>query len=71
MTTSDVSRKRGGRERPPVLRRLLGGVFTLVVVGLIIAGAVAVYRYQMRTSPRAQRKKPPRQAKIESEVKDE
>jgi RND family efflux transporter MFP subunit len=31
---------------------------------LIVGGAVAVYRYQIRTGPRAQRKAPPRQAKL-------
>jgi len=35
-----------------------------VLVLVIIAGAIVLYRYQIRTSPRAGRKKPPAQAKL-------
>jgi RND family efflux transporter MFP subunit len=46
------------------LSKLLGGVLKLVLVVLIVGGAMAVYKHQMDTSPKAQRQKPPRQAKL-------
>jgi RND family efflux transporter MFP subunit len=64
MTTSDVSKRESRRRDKSLPRKLIGAVVTLALVALIIAGAVAVYRHQMRTSPRAGRKKPPRQAKL-------
>ncbi len=36
----------------------------MTIAALIIGGAVLAFRYQMNTSPRAKRKKPPRQAKL-------
>lgn len=56
------------RDRPKRPRRiawtLLGGSLKLLVSAAIIAAAVALYRYQMKTSPRAGRQKPPTQAKL-------
>ena len=64
MTTSDVSKRKSPRAGRSLLGRLLGAVAKLLLICLIISGAVALYRYQIRTSPRAGRKKPPRQAKL-------
>ncbi|MBN1360573.1 MAG: efflux RND transporter periplasmic adaptor subunit [Sedimentisphaerales bacterium] len=44
--------------------RLLAGGFKLAVAVLILVGAAAAYRYQIKTSPRAKRQPPPRQAKL-------
>jgi len=46
------------------LRIFAGGVARIIISGLILVGAFAAYRYQMNTSPRAGRKKPPPQAKL-------
>jgi len=46
------------------LSRLLGGTVKVVLVVFIVGGAMAVYKHQMDTSPKAQRQKPPRQAKL-------
>jgi len=44
--------------------KLLGGAIKLLLVLLIVGVAMAAYKYQMDTSPKAQRQKPPRQAKL-------
>jgi RND family efflux transporter MFP subunit len=43
---------------------LIGGGLKLLLSVLIVTGAVAIYRHQINTSPRAGRMKPPRQAKL-------
>ena len=43
---------------------LVGGSLKILLSVLIVTGAVVVYRHQINTSPRAGRKKPPRQAKL-------
>jgi RND family efflux transporter MFP subunit len=43
---------------------LIGASLKIVLSVLIVTGAVVVYRHQINTSPRAGRKKPPRQAKL-------
>jgi RND family efflux transporter MFP subunit len=43
---------------------LIGGAIKIVLALAIVGGAVLLYRYQIRTSPRAGRKKPPTQAKL-------
>lgn len=47
-----------------VLRILLSGSIKILLSVLVVAGAVLIYRYQIRTSPRLSRKKPPPQAKL-------
>lgn len=46
------------------LRIFAGGVAKILISTLILVGAFAAYRYQLNTSPRAGRKKPPPQAKL-------
>ncbi|MHC4432893.1 MAG: efflux RND transporter periplasmic adaptor subunit [Planctomycetota bacterium] len=46
------------------LRAFLGAASKLLIAAAIVAGAIMFYRYQMRTSPRVGRKKPPRQARL-------
>ena len=46
------------------LRILAGGAARILIAALILVGAFAAYRYQMNTSPRAGRKKPPPQPKL-------
>lgn len=47
-----------------VLYRCLAAGIKIIVSAAIIAAAVCVYRYQIRTSPQAHRKKPPTRAKL-------
>ena len=47
-----------------ILRILAVGIAKILVAALILVGAFAAYRYQMNTSPRAGRKKPPPQPKL-------
>ncbi len=60
--------KRVKQNRPEqphrILRELISGAIKIVLVLAIIGGAIVLYRYQIRTSPRAGRKKPPAQAKL-------
>ena len=43
---------------------LLGASVKVLVATVIVVVALAAYRYQIKTSPRLGRKKPPRQAKL-------
>jgi RND family efflux transporter MFP subunit len=43
---------------------LIGASLKILLSVMIVTGAVVVYRHQINTSPRAGRKKPPRQAKL-------
>ncbi len=57
--------KRGLKGKPPRSRgTLIGGSLKILLSVLIVTGAVAIYRHQINTSPRAGRMKPPRQAKL-------
>jgi len=57
--------KKNLNEKPRRLRgALVGGGLKILLSVLIVTGAVVVYRHQINTSPRAGRKKPPRQAKL-------
>jgi RND family efflux transporter MFP subunit len=57
--------KQNKQEKPHgVLRMLVFGSIKILLSVLIIAGAIAIYRYQIRTSPRLSRKKPPPQPKL-------
>ena len=46
------------------LRRAFGGMVKIVLTLLLVGGAAAAYKYQMDTSPRVQRQRPPRQARL-------
>ena len=60
-----ASVKQGRQEKPhSVLRMLVLVGIKILLSALIIAGAILIYRYQIRTSPRLGRKKPPPQAKL-------
>ena len=57
--------KQNQQEKPRrVMYVLIGGSVKVLLSVLVVVGAVAVYRYQIRTSPRAGRKKPPAQARL-------
>ncbi|UCG48795.1 MAG: efflux RND transporter periplasmic adaptor subunit [Phycisphaerales bacterium] len=57
--------KQNRPEKPRrILRELIGGAIKIVLALAIIGGAIFLYRHQIRTSPRAGRKKPPAQAKL-------
>jgi len=63
--TEITSVKQNRQEKPhSILRMLVLGSIKILVSVLIIAGAIAIYRYQIRTSPRLGRKKPPPQPKL-------
>ena len=64
MTTANTPQREDKQRRSSWPGKLLSEAVRLLLVGLIITAAVAIYRYQIRTSPRAGRKKPPRQAKL-------
>ncbi len=58
-----IKRSLKGKPRRP-RGTLIGGSLKILLSVLIVTGAVVVYRHQINTSPRAGRKKPPRQAKL-------
>ncbi|MFC1603927.1 efflux RND transporter periplasmic adaptor subunit [Planctomycetota bacterium] len=62
-TTKRVKQNRPEKPRR-VLRELISGTIKIVLALAIIGGAIILYRYQIRTSPRAGRKKLPAQAKL-------
>lgn len=63
--TETASVKQNRQEKPnSVLRMLVLGSIKVLLSVLIVAGAIAIYRYQIRTSPRLGRKKPPPQPKL-------
>ncbi|MGB2808163.1 MAG: efflux RND transporter periplasmic adaptor subunit [Sedimentisphaerales bacterium] len=63
--TENKSIKRNPKEKPRRLRGVLVGASLKILLSvLIVTGAIAIYRHQINTSPRAGRKKPPRQAKL-------
>ncbi|MBC8470532.1 MAG: efflux RND transporter periplasmic adaptor subunit [Planctomycetes bacterium] len=63
--TEIASVKQSRQEKPrSVLRMLVVGSIKILLSVLIVAGAIAIYRYQIRTSPRLGRKKPPPQPKL-------
>lgn len=61
--TKRVTQKRSEQPRP-ILRELISGAIKVILALAIVGGAVLFYRYQISTSPRADRKKPPTQAKL-------
>jgi len=60
-----ASVKQDRQEKPhSILRMLVLGSIKILLSVIIVAGAIAIYRYQIRTSPRLGRKKPPPQPKL-------
>ena len=47
-----------------LLRILVSGSIKILVSVSIIIGAIVIYHYQIRTSPRLKRKKPPPQPRL-------
>lgn len=64
MTEPKTSDKTAHQTNSGWLSWLIASAVKIVVVVLIVLGAMALYRHQMETSPRAQRQKPQRQAKL-------
>ena len=64
-----MSKTKSSKENEPPtphrkLRIFAGGIAKVLLSAVILVGAIAAYRYQLNTSPRAGRKKPPPQAKL-------
>ncbi len=64
MSTTKKSNENEQKKPHRMLRILAGGAARIIISALILVGAFAAYRYQMNTSPRAGRKKPPPQARL-------
>jgi RND family efflux transporter MFP subunit len=63
--TATKRTKQNRPEKPHrILRELIGGIIKIMLALAIIGGAIILYRYQIKTSPRMGRKKPPVQAKL-------
>jgi RND family efflux transporter MFP subunit len=63
--TEITSFKKNKQEKPQgLLRILVLGSVKIIISVLIIIGAIVIYKYQIRTSPRLKRKKPPPQPKL-------
>ncbi len=63
--TATKSAMQNRPEKPRrILRGLIGGAIKIVLALTIIGGAIILYQYQIRTSPRVGRKRPPAQAKL-------
>ncbi len=58
-----VEHNRQGRPRGWI-RTFVGGGIKILFSAAVLVGAAAVYRHQIRTSPRAGRQKPPTQARL-------
>ncbi len=64
MKASKTSRPKPEDKRGRMLRKLLAAGANALIAVLIVGGAIAIYHYQIKTSPRVGRKKPPRQARL-------
>ena len=64
MTTPNTPEKTSEPTSGHWLSKLLSAAIKIILVILIVGGAMAVYKYYMDTSPKAERQKPPRQAKL-------
>ncbi|MHC4519670.1 MAG: efflux RND transporter periplasmic adaptor subunit [Planctomycetota bacterium] len=64
MTTPKTPEKNTQTPSGGWLPKLLAGVFKLALAVLILGGAMALYKHQIDTSPRARRQRPPRQPKL-------
>jgi RND family efflux transporter MFP subunit len=64
MVTATSSEETTHAKPRRLLPRLIGGTLKFALVTVIVVAAAAAFRHQMKTSPRAQRQTPPRQAKL-------
>jgi RND family efflux transporter MFP subunit len=64
MTTPTDSKQNAASSDRRGLPRFLWALIKIVLTLVILTGAAAAYKYQMDTSPKAQRQKPARQAKL-------
>lgn len=64
MKATKQKRPNPEQKRGRTVRLLLGASLKVLVAAAVVVGALAAYRYQINTSPRLGRKKPPRQAKL-------
>lgn len=64
MTTPQTPDKSSRAASGSTLTTLLWGIVKILLVALIIGGALAAYKYQIATGPKAQRKKPKRAARL-------
>lgn len=64
MTTNKSAEKSLQTGRPRVARRLLSGILKILLSVAIVGAAVVIYRHQIKTSPRAGRRKPPARPKL-------
>lgn len=61
--TLSYKQKKQGKSHG-ILRMLVSGSIKIILSVLVIGGAIAIYHYQIRTSPRLKRKKPPPQPRL-------
>jgi len=64
MTATKHVKQKQSKQPRRILRELIAGAIKIILALAIIGGAFLLYHYQIRTSPRAGRKKPPAQAKL-------
>jgi RND family efflux transporter MFP subunit len=64
MSAMKKSKENEQKQPHRLLRLFASGAARIIISVLILIGAFAAYRYQMDTSPRAGRKKPPLQARL-------
>jgi len=64
MKASRARKPKATQDKPGMLQKFLGASVKTVVAVLIIGGAIWIYHYQIKTSPRIGRKKPPRQPRL-------
>ncbi len=64
MTTPRDSKTKTDATPRRRLPRILGGGIKVALTLLLVGGAMAAYKYQMETSPRVQRQRPARQARL-------
>jgi RND family efflux transporter MFP subunit len=64
MTTAQTPESSNPPSSKHWLSKLLGGAIKILLVVLIVGAAMAVYRHQMNTSPKAQRQRAQREAKL-------
>ena len=69
MKATKTNQSKTEQKRGRSVRMFLGASLKILVALAVVVGAMAAYRYQIKTSPRLGRKKPPRQAKLVQVIK--
>ena len=64
MKATKTNQSKTEQKRGRTVRMFLGASLKILVALAVVVGAMAAYRYQIKTSPRLGRKKPPRQARL-------